>query len=96
MTTKTINSLLKQYKEIDLQFSALSKEKESLKKRIEKILEKNDESNYSYSEFKVSRYSTTREMFIKKSLEKFVDEKILNKCKKVISYEQTRISYGKK
>jgi len=95
MNIKKINTLLEQYKSLDLDMAIMKKEKELVKQKLKAILDENGMNSFTIGEFKISSSEYSRVMYIKKSLEKYVDEDILNKCSKVINMERTTISYEK-
>ena len=95
MNTKTLNKLLEQYKSVDLEMAILNKQKELIKQKLKTRLEEESMDSLALGEFKVSLSSYERIMYIKKSLEKYVDSKILEKCKKTINVERTTVSYEK-
>jgi tripartite-type tricarboxylate transporter receptor subunit TctC len=92
---KKLSTLLEEYKEVDLQMAILAKQKDLLKTQVKNRLEEQKLDSFEENGYKATRYETERVMYIKKSLEEYVDQSLLNKCKKVIKSEMLKISYEK-
>lgn len=95
MNTKNFNKLLEQYKQIDLDMAILIKQKDLLKTQIKTKLEESSLDSYEFSGIKATKFETTRLMYIKAELDKFVDPKILKKCSKSITSQILKVSYEK-
>lgn len=93
MNTANLNKLLSQYKKIDLDYAVISKERELLKDKINELMKKNEAESYTFNEYRVSRFTSERVMYIKAKLEEIVPEKLLKQCAKTIVSGGLRITY---
>ena len=95
MNTRTLDQHLAEYKQIDLDYAILTKQRTILKDKIVNLMKKNQMDSYSKKDYKVTRYETKRTMYIKAKLEELVDLPTLMQCSKEIISGGLRITYSK-
>lgn len=92
---KKLFTLLEEYKQVDLQMAILTKQKDLIKTQVKNRLEEQNLDSFEENGYKATRFETTRTMYIKAELDKFIDPQILKKCSKSITSKMLKISYEK-
>ena len=93
MNTANLNKLLAEYKQIDLDYTILTKKREMAKDKINELMKKNEAESYTFNEYRVSRFTSERTMYLKAKLEELVPENLLKQCSKTIVSGGLRITY---
>ena len=93
MNQQNYLKLLREYRKVDLSFTVYKKKRELLKQKLALMLKEDNMDSFSINNHTVSVSEFEKEMYLKAKLEKTIDSKLLEKCKKVIKISRVNVSY---